>query len=147
MPYVGNHRKMFWREFPNLSVIQSVGASIEHITNTQKIPKNTVVTRIVDDNLSNDMFEYVIGGIFYYLKDFPIYIANSKYKKWMPKKYKTIGNTTIGVLGLGKIGKHVATRIAALGFKVKAWSKSPKSINHIECFSGNNELSSTLSIS
>lgn len=131
-------------KFPNLKVVQSVGASVEHIIQSQNLSPNCVLTRIVDNQLSEDMFEYILTGIMSYLKKFTEYQFENNQKRWNPKPYKRINNTTIGILGLGKIGTHVSSKLANLGFKVKAWSKSKKSIKNVSCFYGNNNLSNVL---
>lgn len=131
-------------QFPNLKVVQSVGASVEHITQSQNLPAACFLTRIVDQQLSEDMFEYTLTGVMSHLKRFSEYYQDKKQKRWKQKPYKTINNTSIGILGLGSIGAHVATKFGQLGFKVKAWSRSEKHIENVSCFWGNNGLKSVL---
>lgn len=131
-------------QFPNLAVAQSVGASVEHITQSQNLPVNCQITRIVDPQLSDDMFEFILAGIMTYMKEFATYQLNEPAALWQPKSYKRINNTTIGVLGLGKIGKHVSAKLAQVGFKVKAWSNSEKLIENVNCFHGENNLKQVL---
>ncbi|MBU2046519.1 MAG: glyoxylate/hydroxypyruvate reductase A, partial [Bacteroidetes bacterium] len=50
-------------KFPNLKVIQSIGAGIDRIINTQTIKEDQKVTRMVDENLSNDMFEFLLAAV------------------------------------------------------------------------------------
>ena len=131
-------------QFPNLKVIQSVGASIDHITSNQNIGPNTKVTRIVDPYLSEDMYEFVLASILSHIKQFHPYQQDQTRGLWEQRPYHTISNTTIGVLGAGQIGGHVATKLALLGFKVKAWSKSDKTLNQVSCFYGQEGLGDTL---
>ncbi len=131
-------------QFPNLKIIQSVGASIDHITSNQNIGPNTKVTRIVDPCLSEDMYEFVLAGILSHVKQFHAYQQDQTRGLWEQKPYYTISNTTISILGAGQIGGHVATKLALLGFKVKAWSKSDKTLNQVSCFYGQEGLSDTL---
>jgi len=131
-------------EFPNLKVVQSVGASVEHIIRTQNFPPNCILTRVVDHQLSEDMFEFILAGIMSHLKRLSEYQTDEKQKYWSQKPYKRINTTTVGVLGLGEIGAHISTKLGKLGFKVKAWSKSKKSIENVLCFNGNNGLHNVL---
>lgn len=126
-------------EFPNLRVIQSVGAGIDHLLHTA-IPNNVQVTRIVDPNLREDMFEHILTTLLISLKNFPTYFKNQLKTEWSPKSYQSIHHTTVTVLGLGEIGGYVAEKLALLGFQVKGWSNSSKAIHTIECFVGLNEL-------
>ncbi|SNR13864.1 2-hydroxyacid dehydrogenase [Tenacibaculum jejuense] len=131
-------------QFPNVKVVQSVGASVEHIIQSQDLASDYVVTRIVDNRLSEDMFEFILTGILSHLKRFAEYQKTQKEKQWQQKPYKTIQNTSIGILGLGKIGTHVATKLAQIGFKVKAWSRSEKTLVNVSCFHGNDGLTDVL---
>jgi glyoxylate/hydroxypyruvate reductase len=131
-------------QFPNLKVAQSVGASADNIINTQELSVNTIVTRIVDDQLNNDMYEYLLTGIMGYLKNTALYAEDKNSKTWQPKPYKTILNTTICILGLGKIGAYAAQKLSALGFTVKGWSRSAKKLENITTFYGENGLQEAL---
>ena len=51
---------------------------------------------------------------------------------------------TVGVLGLGVLGAHVAGTLAALGFSVHGWSRSPKSISGVVSHTGDDGLDSLL---
>ncbi len=131
-------------KFSNLKVIQSVGASVEHIVQSQNLAPDCILTRIIDHQLSKDMFEFILAGVMSHLKKLPEYQLDEKQKSWNQKPYRRIDNTSIGILGLGKIGTHVALKLERLGFKVKAWSKSKKSIKNILCSYGHDGLSNVL---
>lgn len=131
-------------QFPNLKVIQSVGASAEHIINSQNLEASIILTRIVDDRLTVDMFQFVLTVILFKIKNIDQYIVNQNNQLWNPIKYQTIENTVVTVLGLGQIGKHVAGKLADLNFKVKGWSNSKKEINGVDCFHGEREFADAL---
>jgi glyoxylate/hydroxypyruvate reductase A len=127
-------------KFPNVKVIQSVGASIDHITNSQKISNSTIISRIVDKQLSIDMWEFLVAVVLSEIKNLPDYANQQKLKIWKQHQYQSIKNTTIAILGLGKIGGLVAENFANLGFKVKGWSSSKKEISNVHSFSGEHEF-------
>lgn len=127
-------------KFPNVKVIQSVGASIDHITNSQKISNSTIISRIVDKQLSIDMWEFLVAVVLSEIKNLPDYANQQKLKIWKQHQYQSIKNTTIAVMGLGKIGGLVAENFANLGFKVKGWSSSKKEISNVHSFSGEHEF-------
>jgi glyoxylate/hydroxypyruvate reductase A len=127
-------------KFPNVKVIQSVGASIDHITNSQKISNSTIISRIVDKQLSIDMWEFLVAVVLSEIKNLPDYANQQKLKIWKQHQYQSIKNTTIAILGLGEIGGLVAENFANLGFKVKGWSSSKKEISNVHSFSGEHEF-------
>jgi len=131
-------------QFPNIKVIQSVGASVDHVVYTQNISKSTIITRIVDPKLSQDMFEFVLMAVLNQLKNVKTYSYQQSVGIWKQHQYKSINETTVAILGLGAIGAYTAKKFAQMGFKVKGWSKSEKNIINIESFYGNNSLGSCL---
>jgi len=136
--------KNVFEQFPNIKIIQSVGASIEHITSTQIINNNSIITRIVDERLSNDMWEFLLTIVLSELKNTRIYLTQQAQNTWEQKDYRTINETTISILGLGKIGGYVAEKFAQIGFNVKGWSNSKKQISNVKSYNGENEFDSFL---
>ncbi len=131
-------------QFSNIKVIQSVGASIDHITTTQVVDKKVVIARIVDNNLSIDMWEFLLSVVISQLKNKDLYARQQNSKLWKQQEYQSINNTSIGILGLGKIGGYVAEQFAKLGFKVKGWSNSKKDIYAVKSFTGKEEFDNFL---
>ena len=123
-------------QFPKVKIIQSVGASIDHITNSQKLDKNTVIARIIDPQLSHDMWEFLLTAVLSQLKNSQQYIKNQQTNNWKQLEYRSIKNTTIGILGLGKIGGYVAEKFAVMGFDVCGWSNSKKELLNVQSFAG-----------
>ncbi|MFV0228025.1 glyoxylate/hydroxypyruvate reductase A [Empedobacter falsenii] len=135
--------KDYIKEFPNLKVVQSVGAGIDHLLHTE-IPDSVKVTRIVDSALKQEMFEHVLACVMTSMKNLLTYHKDQLQQEWNPKKYTSIHETTITILGLGEIGKLVAERFVALGFRVKGWSNSQKNMNGVETFVGKEGLNSAI---
>ena len=132
------------QQFPNLKIIQSIGAGVDHITRTQIIQPHQTLTRIVDENLTNDMWEFLLAAVLSNIKKMPFYTHQQIVKNWRPTRYGVIKNTTICILGLGEIGAFVAAQFAALGFVVKGWSQSNKNIENVQCYAGENGFNACL---
>jgi glyoxylate/hydroxypyruvate reductase A len=137
-------KKNVFNEFPNIKIVQSVGASIEHITNSQTIKEEFTITRIVDEKLSNDMWEFLITIVLSELKNSRTYLRQKAEKVWKQHDYKAIKNTTISILGLGSIGGYVAEKFAQIGFNVKGWSASKKQISNVKSYIGEDEFDAFL---
>jgi glyoxylate/hydroxypyruvate reductase A len=67
--------------------------------------------------------------------------AASEWVSYAPRKAQ---ETTIAVLGLGGIGLLVAERFVNNGFQVVGWSRSPKTLDKVPCFSGSDGLAQAL---
>ena len=121
-------------QFPNLKVVQSIGAGVDHIFKGQQLSDSVQVCRIIDSQLTQDLYEYVLTGLMSYLRDFPKYFNDQLTKTWKPKRYQTIGQTTVTVLGLGSIGAFIAKELAEIGFNVRGWSRNLKKIAGVQTY-------------
>lgn len=125
----------YYTYFPNLKVVQSGGAGIDHLF-PQNIPSHLHICRIIDPMLKSDMFEHVLTCVMHSMKNFSTYIDEKENKHWRPLSYKSIGETNITVLGLGEIGGYVAEQMFRLGFQVKGWSNSTKDFPGVTSLTG-----------
>jgi glyoxylate/hydroxypyruvate reductase A len=125
-----------FEQFPNIKVVQSVGASIAHITDSQTLHTNQIITRVVDEKLSNDMWEFLITIVLSELKNTRSYSAQQATVIWQQQPYRSIQNTTVSILGLGSIGGFVAEKFAQMGFLVKGWCTSKKELLKVQSYAG-----------
>lgn len=137
-------RKAALQEFPNLKVVQSLGAGVNNIIEVDALTANMTLARIVDPYLAEDMWEFTLAVVLSEIKNLPKYQAQKAQSLWKPTYYKRFRDTTIGILGLGKIGSCVATNFAKLGFPVKGWSNSKKNIKGVDSYIGMEELPNAL---
>jgi glyoxylate/hydroxypyruvate reductase A len=66
-------------------------------------------------------------------------------RQWLDLDPVAPGTIVVAVLGLGTLGADAATRLAALGFSVRGWSRSRKEIAGIESFAGGDGFRACLS--
>lgn len=130
-----NHPKNVFDTFPNLQVISSLGAGVDHLFADNTIPENIRFTRVVAPSLSDQMCDYVLGSVLNILQRTEVYYDQQKQAEWKPQKAYRKQDLTVGVMGLGAIGKKVAERLASNGFSVKGWSNSKKEIEGVKTYS------------
>jgi len=128
-----NPPETIWASLPNLKVIASYGAGVDSLIKQRNLPAVTV-TRIVDPNLALSMAEYVLHSIGYFKLRFNQYLLNKSSQYWKPRRAHT-GNR-VGILGLGELGLAVAQRLTINNYEVSGWSRSQKTIDNIETYSG-----------
>ncbi|MBA4319459.1 MAG: glyoxylate/hydroxypyruvate reductase A [Flavobacterium sp.] len=136
--------KNIFKKYPNLKAIQSLGASVDHIFNSNKIGTNTQVARIIDPILAEDIWEYTLTATMNHIRRFNHYKYFQEKKTWVPFPYKNIKGTTVSILGLGNIGGYVAKKFASMGFKVSGWSTTKKKIPNVKSFTGKEGLFNVL---
>src|SRR5690606_16571592 len=126
-----------YKDYPNLKVISSMGAGVDHITGDPDIPENIKVTRIVDEQLTVDMSAFVLALIMSYLKNIAYHHCNNT---WEPKKYLRVEDAHVGILGLGTLGSGLAELLRKNDFKVSGWSNSEKQMDGVSAFHGKDQL-------
>ncbi|EFO31620.1 glyoxylate/hydroxypyruvate reductase A [Roseibium sp. TrichSKD4] len=122
-------------ELKNLEWVQSLWAGVERLAADLPVDGPQIV-RLMDPQMADTMSEAVLAWTLYLHRDMPIYAAQQKRKHWQQRELKLPSEQTIGVLGLGKLGQAAAQRLADNGFNVIGWSRSPKSIDNLDCQSG-----------
>ncbi|MHC2993329.1 dehydrogenase [Pontibacter sp. HJ8] len=142
-----NHPLGAFKEFPNLKCIASTGAGVDHILRDPELPAQVQVTRIVDDNLTQDMATFVVAQVLNHMRDLHGYKAAQNTSSWKQKRYLRTQDVTIGVMGMGVLGSHTALQLSQLGFKVLGWSRSAKLLEGIGAYAGPEELDAFLSSS
>ncbi|WP_420380613.1 2-hydroxyacid dehydrogenase [Marivita sp.] len=131
--------------FPNLEVIVSIGAGIDHVLADPKLPKKVPIIRTVGDDLTQRMREYVALHVLRHHRDMPRQLQAQEDKEWHAIVVPVAPHRVVGVMGLGNLGAAAATTLADLGFSTRGWSKSPKSIQGVDTFSGEDEFDAFLS--
>ena len=123
-----------FKQFKNLKCISSMGAGVNHILENKTIPSYIAITKIVDKELVNSMWEYLLCSVMNIVTNQYRYITQQHNCIWEQQNAKSISNYTIGIMGLGQLGKNTAINFEKLGFKIKAYSYSKKTIQNIQCY-------------
>ncbi len=123
-------------KFSNLKAIQSLGAGVDHIFDSNIIHPFIQVSKLVNHQLTQDMWEHILGIVLYDMKNFSFYEQQMLKNNWKPRWYKNIKDITLGIFGLGTIGNFVARQFSQLGFDVIGWSKSAKNIKNVTTYTG-----------
>lgn len=137
------------RNRPGLKAIINMGAGVDWIlellANDPEMSRNNVpIYRIEDAGMASQMVEYATYSTLRYFRRFEEYERQQRERIWMPLEVPAARGFTVGVLGLGRLGATVAERLALFGFRVRGYSRSPKLIEGVQCFSGTESWESFL---
>lgn len=127
------------KNLPNLEVIFSLGAGVDTLLSDPDLPDVPVV-RMVEPGLTTGMVEYVMLHVLRHHRKMPAYQKLQRRKKWKPLPQKPANEVTVGILGMGVLGRACAKALLQIGFKVCSWSKSHKDMPGIESLAGEEEL-------
>ena len=129
---------------PNLEVIFSLGAGVDHLFADPFLPERPIV-RVVDADLRNRMSEWVVMHALIHLRRLRLCERQQRERVWTQDfEQPKAGEVHIGVLGLGVLGGDAAMKLDALGFPAAGWSSSPKSVPGVACYSGADGLDALL---
>lgn len=126
--------------FPNLKAIVSVGAGIDHVLADSELPQGVPIIRTVGQDLTQRMKEYVALHVLRHHRDMPRQLLAQTERDWHSIVVPVAPNRVVGVMGLGNLGSAAARVLSQIGFATRGWSKSPKSIEGVEVFKGNEQL-------
>lgn len=139
---VWKHPHGLLQQFPNLKAISSYGAGVDFILGDPGLPEKIPIARVVDPTLIQDVALYVVSVVLNHKRRLAEYHSNQSQKKWMP--FPEHPMNTVGILGLGHIGKKIAENFACLGFDVLGWDRKRRQIQNIRWF-GENQMDELLS--
>jgi glyoxylate/hydroxypyruvate reductase A len=120
---------------PRLKGIFNIGAGVDALMKL-RLPPAAVVVRLDDAGMSVQMAEFVCHAVIRHFREFDAYAADAAQGKWGFRKPRRRADFPVGVLGLGVLGQRVAQALAAFEFPVLGFSRSPRQVPGVRCFSG-----------
>ena len=128
----------------NLKAVFSLGAGVDHVFADPGLPEVPIV-RIVDDDLTMRMGEYVLLHVLMHHRRHRLYDAQQRDRVWQEQRQPAASAVTVGIMGLGVLGRHAAVLLRQVGFNVVGWSRTAKSVDGIASFYGDDGLDAFLS--
>jgi glyoxylate/hydroxypyruvate reductase A len=124
---------------PMLEAIFSLGAGVDHLMNYPGLPDVPIV-RVVHDDLTDRMSEYVVLHCLMALRDQRRYDAQQRERVWDPDRAPPrASEVRVGILGFGVLGQDAARKLKVLGFDVAGWSRNPRKVPEFPTFAGDVE--------
>lgn len=140
---VANPRPQDLRCLPRLQWVHSVWAGVERLL-ADLADLELKIVRLVDPQLAQTMAEAVLAWTLYLHRDMPRYAAQQRKRQWLQQDYVRPQHKTVSLLGLGALGEAAARRLLAAGFRVQGWSRTPRTIEGVHCYAGQEGLATLL---
>lgn len=132
-------------DLPNLKALFSLGAGVDHVMGLKGLPDVPVV-RVVSPDLTARMSEYVVWQVLDHHRLGPRYRAQQQARIWEEARdQKAAGEITVGMMGLGELGRDAAEKLRAVGYRLTGWSRTRRTLAGVTCFAGREELGAFLS--
>lgn len=127
--------QQFIDEQPGLKTVFNIGAGVDALLQL-KLPPALTLVRLDDAGMSVQMAEYVCHAVIRHFREFEGYDADTQAGQWSFRKPRQRADFPVGVMGLGVLGERVAKALQVFEFPVNGYSRSPKALPGIRCFSG-----------
>lgn len=132
------------KRFSNLKLIVSIGAGIDHVLADPERPCHVPIMRTTGEDLKIRMREYVTLHVLRLHRRLPEIEAAQSRREWLRPVIPPAPERRVGIMGLGDLGSDCARTLKVVGFDVRGWSRRRKSIDGVESFAGDGELSAFL---
>jgi glyoxylate/hydroxypyruvate reductase A len=115
-------------------LIQSLWMGVEKLLADPALPKTVPLSRLVDPGMVAAMSETVLAHTLDWHRRLYRYRQHQEEGRWHRYRQYLASDHTVGILGLGELGTDAARKLLALGFKVAGWSRRPKAVEGVQCF-------------
>jgi lactate dehydrogenase-like 2-hydroxyacid dehydrogenase len=120
----------FMQRFPKLEQVSSFGVGYDHVDAKWAGAHGIVVTN-TPEVLNEEVADTALGLLLCTVREFPQAERYVRARKWEQAQYPltkaTLRNRTVGMVGVGRIGKAIARRLDAFGVPVVYHSRNPQS--------------------
>lgn len=123
-------------KFPNLKLIISMAAGVDHVLSDPDMPRSVPLVRVTDPHMARSMGHWFAMNILRLHRETAYYERLRAEKTWPPERAFDTDAVRVGFLGIGYLGTQVAGMLRAMGLKVQGWSRTRKRLDGIPTFDG-----------
>ena len=124
----------------NLEVIFSIGAGVDSLLNCPALPVHLPIVRMVESELTAGMVEFCLFHVLRFHRLMPQFESNRIARRWEELTQAPASEITVGVMGLGVLGRALARQLNALRYQVVGYRRSAGDIAGMEIFHGEEQL-------
>lgn len=119
-----------------LKAVLSFGAGVDALLRHPRLPAGVPIVRFMDADLAQRMSDYVLQSVLLHHRLFTRYNRDQKARAWRQLYPAPAWDVSVGVMGLGQLGLDAIKHLKVFGYKLRGWSRSAKSVDGVETFSG-----------
>lgn len=114
-----------WHHMPNLRLVQSLAAGVDHILEDPSFPAHLPLARIRDQHMASAMAAYVTWAVTSEHRGVDGYLRDQARAIWGDPVVVPATQYKVGIAGMGTLGSQCARVLTTIGYDVRGWSRSP----------------------
>jgi lactate dehydrogenase-like 2-hydroxyacid dehydrogenase len=118
-----------YARLPNLEIIASFGVGYDHVDAAAAAQRGIIVTH-TPDVLTEEVADTAVGLLICAVRELPQAERYLRAGKWLKANYPlsraTLRNRTVGLVGMGRIGRAIARRLEAFGVPIVYHTRKPR---------------------
>ena len=118
------------------NIAAGVDFILAHAAMQQGYLREVPIVRLGDAGMAAQMEEYVLAAALRWQRKLDTYAAQQRAGVWHMLPPKKRDRVTVGVMGLGVLGTHVAQAMQRFGYTAAGWSRTARQIAGIDCYHG-----------
>ncbi len=115
---------------PHLEIVASFGVGYDHMDPKWAAAHGIILTN-TPDVLNEEVADTALGLLLCTVREFPQAERHVRVGKWTAGNYRlspaTLRDRTVGMVGMGRIGKAIARRLEAFGVPIAYHTRNPQS--------------------
>ncbi|SSW66478.1 2-hydroxyacid dehydrogenase [Achromobacter agilis] len=131
--------------FPNLKLIISAGAGVDHILADPQWPRHVPIARMMTSRTQTEMAEFVLTSALMLTRDIKRAVDNQARRHWeFFDAVRIAADLRVGIMGLGLLGVSSAQLLSRVGFKVSGWSRGASRLEGLPTYAGQEQFGAFL---
>jgi len=132
-----------WSNAKKLRLLQLMGSGIETLFPAQGLSDEVVIANARGMHLP-EMRDHALAMIFAFERELPRLFRQQEAKQWRTFASGTLAGKTIGIVGLGEVGRSIAKACDALGMRVIGTRANPIATAHVDVVFAPSQLDEVL---
>lgn len=129
-----------FRSLPNLSCVLYPGYGPDAVIESGEVPDHVAIARLADPGIARQMAEYVVLHVLRHHRRAATYEAQARARHWGLIEAPAAEATTVGLMGLGRLGQAFAETLRPFGFRLSAWTRGHRTAPGLAMFHGRDGL-------
>jgi glyoxylate/hydroxypyruvate reductase A len=108
------------------------------------LPRDVPLVRVEDAGMAAQMAEYATFAVLRAYREFDRYAHAQREARWAQRPRIAKETFSVGIMGLGTLGRAVAAALRPFGFPLAGWSRTPHAVDGVESYAGEAGLAAFL---